>query len=168
MTLAALIVLLVLAFVAGLLLVPFGLPGLWVMVLAIIGFGALTEFRTVGVVTMGMVVGIAFMAEVMEAWVGFRYASQYGGSRRAGWGALLGGMVGALVGLPIPIVGSVVGSFLGSFAGAALLEYTRSPRAREALSAGWGALLGRTWAVALKVALGLMIATIGLVAALRA
>ena len=36
---------LLLASVAGLLLIPFGLPGLWVIVLAIIGYGWLNDFQ---------------------------------------------------------------------------------------------------------------------------
>jgi uncharacterized protein len=168
MSVVVLVVLLILCLIAGLGLVIFGLPGLWVMVLAIIGFGALTEFRSVGVVTIAIIVGLAFVGELLEAWVGFRYAAKYGGSRRAGWGALIGGLVGAVIGVPIPIIGSVIGSFVGAFLGAALFEYINSAKAKGALGAGWGAIIGRTWAVALKTALGLVIATIGLVAALRA
>src|SRR5438046_509471 len=82
-------------------------------------------------------------------------AERYGGSRRAGWGALVGGLVGAAIGVPVPIVGSVIGAFVGSFAGAALFEYTRSARAGVAVSAGWGAVLGRAAAAAVKIALGL-------------
>lgn len=159
--------LLILCFLGGLVLVPFGLPGLWVMVLALVGYGALTDFRSVGIATMAIAVGLAFLAEIVEAWVGFRYAKKYGGSRRAGWGALIGGLVGAIVGVPVPIVGSVVGSFVGAFLGAAVFEYSRSARAGGAVGAGWGAILGRTWAIAVKVALGLVIATLGVVAALR-
>src|SRR6266850_2347021 len=99
------VTLLILCFVVGLALIPLGLPGLWVMVLGLIGYGALTDFRTVGVGLMATAVGLAFLGEIVEAWVGFRYARRYGGSRRAGWGALIGGIAGAIVGLPIPIIG---------------------------------------------------------------
>jgi len=160
-------VLLVLCLLAGLVLLPFGLPGLWLMVLCLIGYGALTGYRSVGVVTMGIATGLALLGEIVEAWFGFRFASRYGGSRRAGWGALIGGLVGAIAGLPIPIVGSVIGSFIGAFVGAAVFEYTQSAKARGAMGAGLGAVLGRTWAVAVKMALGLVIAVLGLVAALR-
>lgn len=157
--------LLVLLLLLGLVLVPLGLPGLWVMVLALIGYGWVTDFRTIGMAVIGIAVGLALLGEIVEAWVGFRYAKKYGGSRRAGWGALIGGLVGAVLGLPIPVVGSVVGSFLGSFLGAAILEYTRAAAGGQALGAGWGALLGRTWATAAKTAFGLAMAVIGLVAA---
>jgi uncharacterized protein len=152
---------------AGLILVPFGLPGLWVMVLGVIGYGWLTGFQTVGVGTIAVVVGLALLGEIVEWWLGFWFAERYGGSRRAGWGALVGGIVGAIVGVPVPLVGSVIGAFVGSFAGAALFEYTRARAAGVAVRAGWGAVLGRAAAAGLKVALGLVIAVVGLIAVLR-
>jgi uncharacterized protein YqgC (DUF456 family) len=152
---------------AGLVLVPFGLPGLWVMVLGVIGYGWLTGFQTVGVWTIGLVVGLALVGEIVEWWLGFWFAERYGGSRRAGWGALVGGIIGAIVGVPVPLIGSVIGAFVGSFAGAALFEYTRARRAGVAVRAGWGAVVGRAAAAALKVALGIVIAVVGVLAVLR-
>jgi uncharacterized protein YqgC (DUF456 family) len=110
---------------------------------------------------------LAAVGELAEAWVGFRFAQRYGGSSRAGWGALLGGLVGAIVGVPVPIVGSVVGGFLGAFVGAALFEYSRARRSEGAVKAGWGAVLGRATAAALKMAVGLVIAVWALFLALR-
>jgi uncharacterized protein YqgC (DUF456 family) len=153
--------------VVGLALVPLGLPGLWVMALGVIGFGWLTGFASVGIGTIALVVGLAFAGEVVEAWAGFRYARRYGGSRRAAWGATIGGVAGAVVGVPVPIVGSVIGAFAGSFAGATLCEYTTSRAGGVAVSAGWGAVLGRAVGAAVKVALGLVIAVVGVVAVLR-
>lgn len=164
MEVLALLLLLVSA-VAGLLLIPLGLPGLWVMLLGLIGYGALTDFRTVGLGTMGIALALAFTGEVVESIVGFKYARKYGGSRRAGWGAVLGGLIGAFAGIPIPIIGSIIGSFVGSFIGAAIFEFTKSPD--SAARAGWGALVGRVIATALKTALGFLIALLGLIAVLR-
>ncbi len=156
----ALLALLVLDLV-GLMLIPLGLPGLWLMVLGVLGYGWLTEFRTVGVGMIGLVLGLAAFGEVVEAWLGFRMARRYGGSSRAGWGALVGGIVGAIVGVPVPLVGSVVGAFVGAFVGAAVFEYTRSLTVTGATRAGWGAVLGRAAAAAVKVALGVVIAVVG-------
>lgn len=161
------IVLLVALLLAGLALIPFGLPGLWIMVAGVMAYGWLTGFRSVGIPTIALSVGVATLGEVLEAWLGFRFARRYGGSRRAGWGALIGGLVGAVIGIPVPVVGSVLGAFLGAFVGAAGFEYTRTRGARGALGAGWGAVLGRAAAAAAKVALGLVIAVIGLLAVLR-
>ena len=161
------VVLLVLASVAGLLLIPLGLPGLWVILLGVLGYGWLTDFRTMGAVFLGVAIGLALVGEAVEAWVGFRFARKYGGSRRAGWGALLGGLVGAVVGVPVPIVGSVIGGFLGAFAGAALFEYAQARQAGGAARAGWGAVLGRAAAAGIKIALGMVIAAWALFLALR-
>jgi len=154
-------------FLVSLILVPLGLPGLWVMVAGILGYGWLTDFRTVGVVTIAVALGLAFLGEIIEFWIGFRLTARYGGSRRAGWGALAGGIVGALVGVPVPIIGSVIGAFVGSFAGAALLEYLRAWSPDGAVRAGWGAVLGRVAGAAVKIALGVVLAVVGIFAAVR-
>src|SRR3989475_11396329 len=87
----------------GLVLVPLGLSGLWVMVAGVVGYGWLTDFRSVGVATIVAVVGLAFLGEIIEAWLGFRFARTFGGSRRSAWGALVGGVVGARVGVARPV-----------------------------------------------------------------
>jgi uncharacterized protein YqgC (DUF456 family) len=153
---SAAVLLLAAASIAGLLLIPLGLPGLWVIVLGILGYGWLTDFRTLTTWLLALAIGLALLGELVEAWIGFRFARRYGGSSRAGWGALLGGLVGAVVGVPIPVVGSVIGAFVGAFAGAALFEYTRERRSGAATRAGWGAVLGRAAAAAVKMAIGVV------------
>jgi len=150
----------------GLALVALGLPGLWLIVLAVVAFGAVMGFKGIGLVTIIIVVALAAIAEVIEAWLGFGMARRYGGSRRAGWGALLGGLVGAIVGVPVPVIGSVIGAFVGAFAGAVLFEYSRSD-AGTAVRAGWGALVGRVAATAAKISIGVVMAVVALFAALR-
>ena len=161
------VLILALAVLVGLALIPLGLPGLWVMVGGILAYGWLTDFRSIGIATIAIVLAIAFFGEIIESWLGFRFAKRYGGSNRSGWGALVGGLVGAVVGVPVAIIGSVIGAFIGSFIGAALFEYTYSRRTGVAVGAGWGAVVGRAAAAAAKIALGLVIAVIGLFAALR-
>ena len=152
---------------AGLVLVPLGLPGLWIMAAGVVGYGWLTGFHAIGVATIALVLGLALVGELLELWVGFGLARRYGGSGRAGWGALVGGIAGAVVGVPVPLVGSVIGAFLGSFAGAALFEYSWSATPAIAVRAGWGAVLGRAAAAAAKSALGVVIAVVATFAALR-
>jgi uncharacterized protein len=159
------LVILATGMLVGLLLIPLGLPGLWVMVGGILVYGWLTSFRSLGVALIAIVVGIALLGEIIESWLGFRFAKQYGGSGRSGWGALAGGLVGAVIGVPIPVIGSVIGAFLGSFAGAALFEYSASRHLGVASRAGWGAVVGRAAAAAAKTALGVVIAVIAVFAA---
>jgi uncharacterized protein YqgC (DUF456 family) len=163
----AAVLLLLSAGLVGLVLVPFGLPGLWVIVLGILGYGWLTDFRTLGTGLVVLTLGLAVAGEVVEAWVGFRFAQRYGGSSRAGWGALVGGLVGAIIGVPVPLIGSVIGGFLGAFAGAALFEYSLARRSEGALWAGWGAVLGRAVAAGVKIGLGVAMVVVALFAALR-
>ena len=158
--------LLILGIVLGLALIPLGLPGLWVMVAAILLFGWLTDFRSLSVTLIVIVLVLAAVGEIIESWLGFRFAKRYGGSSRSGWGALVGGIVGAIIGVPVPVIGSVIGAFLGSFVGAALFEYTASRRLDVATRAGWGSVIGRAAAAAAKISLGLIIAVIAAFAAL--
>jgi hypothetical protein len=152
-------------FLVGLALIALGLPGLWVMVAAVVAYGWLTDFQAIGTWTIVVVVALAGAGEVIEAWLGFGLARRYGGSSRAGWGALVGGLVGAIVGVPVPVLGSVIGAFVGSFAGAVVFEYSKSG-AGTAVRTGWGALLGRAAATAAKTAVGVVIAVVALFAAL--
>jgi uncharacterized protein YqgC (DUF456 family) len=151
----------------GLVLIPFGLPGLWVILLGIIGYGWLTDFRTMSAGFLILAIALALLGEVLESWIGFRFAKRYGGSSRAGWGALVGGLVGAIMGVPIPIIGSVIGGFVGAFVGAALFEYTKARHAQGSVKAGWGAVLGRAAAVAIKMGLGVAMVVGSLFAAWR-
>jgi uncharacterized protein len=161
------VALLLAAILTGLVLIPFGLPGLWVIVLGIIGYGWLTGFEHVSGGFLAAALGLAAVGEIVEAWIGFGFARRYGGSSRAGWGALVGGLVGAMVGVPVPLVGSVIGGFVGAFAGAALFEYTRVRRSDIAARAGWGAVLGRATAAALKMGIGVVLSAAALWMALR-
>lgn len=159
--------LLALGQVAGLLLIPFGLPGLWVQVGALAAFAWFTEFATVGPILVGIVVALAALTEVAELLLGGHYARRYGGGRRAALGAIVGGVVGAVAGIPIPLLGSVFGAMLGSFVGAALFELTSRGGTRSAVRAGWGALLGRVVATAMKGGVGVVVAVLALLTALR-
>lgn len=164
---SAAVLVLVLAGLLGLVLIPFGLPGLWLILLGILTYGWLTNFATLSPWFIGLATGVALLGEVLESWIGFRFARRYGGSSRAGWGALVGGLIGAIVGVPVPIVGSVVGGFVGAFIGAALFEYTQARHSGGAVKAGWGAVLGRAAAAAVKMALGIVLMVSSLWIALR-
>jgi len=159
--------LLALAQLAGLLMVPLGLPGTWLQVVAIGAYAYATHWR-LGWWIFAIALALAAVAEVVEFVMGGRFARKYGGSRRAGWGAIIGGLLGAFVGIPVPVIGSVIGAFVGAFLGAALLEMTASPEWRGAMRVGWGAFLGRVAAVAMKSTVGVLIAAIALVSAIGA
>lgn len=155
------------ALFGALLLVPLGLPGAWVMVLVAVLYDWLVPTAPIGWTYIGIAFALAVVAEVLEFTLSVRYTKKYGGSRRAGWGAILGGIAGAIVGVPVPIIGSVIGVFVGSFVGALVMEMTRRESTRgSATRVAWGALLGRVAAAATKTALACAMAVILVMGAL--
>jgi len=158
--------LLALAQLAGIALVPLGLPGTWLQLAALGAFAWYTRFQTVGAWTIGIVAVLVITGEVLEWTLGRRYARKYGGSRRAEWGAILGGIAGAIAGVPVPVIGSVIGAFVGAFAGAALLELSGRADWRSSLRVGWGAFIGRVAAAAAKCALAVVAAAVALLSAI--
>jgi uncharacterized protein YqgC (DUF456 family) len=134
-------------------MIPFGLPGLWIMVGAALAYQLLVP-GTIGTSTVAGTAVLALVAEVLEFTLAGRYARKYGGSRRAGWGAIIGSIVGAIVGVPIPLIGSIIGGFVGAF----VAERSRGTTAGGSTRVATGALLGRVVAAALKTAIGVAIA----------
>jgi len=61
------IAILSLGIVAGLVLIPLGLPGLWVMVGALLIYGWLTDFRSIGLAVIVIVLALAFVGEIIES-----------------------------------------------------------------------------------------------------
>ena len=152
------IVLLAAVLLVSLFLIPLGLPGIWLMVGAGLGYNALVEGDPISWVTIAATAILALIAEIIEFTLAARYTRKYGGSRRAGWGAIIGGIVGAFVGFPVPIVGPVIGAFIGSFAGALIAEYTRREATTgSATRVATGALIGRVVASAMKTGIGCVI-----------
>ncbi len=150
----------------GLVLVPLGLPGLWIMLGAALLYWVILPTGGIGIVTMVTASIIVVIAEVLEYTIAGKYTRRYGGSSRASWGAILGGLIGAVMGVPIPVVGSLAGAFLGAFVGAFVGELTvhRAQRGNPARVAT-GALVGRAVAAAVKSAMGLLVAVVVMAAA---
>jgi uncharacterized protein YqgC (DUF456 family) len=150
----------VLAMLACLALIPLGLPGLWLIVVITMGLvlsGSLSW-------TFGLIVaGVAVIAEVSEFAILKRVGSAYGGSRKAFWGAVIGGMAGLFVGIPVPVIGPMITAFLGTFVGAGVVTYFETLSLERSARVGWGVLLARTAAVAMKVAVSVgIIAAVGI------
>jgi len=147
----------------SLLATPLGLPGNWFMV-AVLAVGAFTG--RVGPLVLVATLAIALLAELAEFFVVQKLNVRYGGSRRAFWGAILGGFAGVIIGLPIPVIGSVIAGLAGSFAGAAAVTLAETRLAGSAARVGWGVLLGRMLAAAVKTGAGIAILVLGVAALL--
>lgn len=143
-----------------------GLPGSWLL---LVGVGLWKTFDPAAPLSWtGMIIALtlATIAELIEFVLASRYTTKYGGSRRAGWGALAGGIIGAIVGVPIPIIGSILGSFAGAFIGAFVAEYSTGRAGTEVGRVAWGALVGRVLATGAKVSLAVVLAVVLVVDAL--
>ena len=153
-----LIVLAIIAMAACLLIIPFGLPGIWLMIGILTVATALDE---VAWWVLIILIALGAVAELAEYVLVKRTAERYGASRKAFWGAIAGGFVGVLVGFPVAFVGPLIAGLIGTFLGAAAVALIETRELREARRIGWGALIGRVLAVGLKVGAGLAILLIG-------
>jgi uncharacterized protein len=142
----------------SLLMIPFSLPGTWVIAAAAAVYRILLPSGGIGWFTVACVIILATMGAVADIALAGRYARKYGGSRRAGWGAVIGGLVGAFIGIPVPIVGPVLGALAGAFVGALAFELTAGTTGVDATRVATGALIGRAIGAAINVAIGLMMA----------
>jgi len=151
----------------SLVLIVLGLPGLWIMVASAVTYNLIVPGDPIGWFTLVAVAVLALVAELLEFTMTGRYARKYGGSRRAGWGAIIGGMIGAFVGFPVPIVGPIIGAFVGSFCGALVAELTGGASAGDATRVAKGALIGRVMSTVLKIGIGFTIGVWIFVAAMK-
>ena len=152
--------LLILGMVAGLIMIPFGLPGVGFILLSTVIYSLATRFSGAVSSNLLIVFGVlTLLAETADNWLMALGARKYGASRAAVWlsfvGAILGSvLLGSLLALVIGVLGPFVGAFAGSFLTVFLYEYARKKQAKEALRAGWGTVLGRTAGIVLKMAIG--------------
>jgi uncharacterized protein YqgC (DUF456 family) len=145
-----------LGLVTGIIVIPFGLPGTFVIAGLALVHGLLTAFVPLTVAFIVILFGLAILGEVIEFSLGAVAAKKFGGSKYAMWGAIIGGILGALFATGMmPIVGTLIGAFLGAFAGAFLLEYFHIHDFDSALKAGFGAFLGAVSGKLMKITLAI-------------
>jgi uncharacterized protein YqgC (DUF456 family) len=149
---------LTLVLILSLVMIALGLPGLWVMLASAVVYNITTHTEAISWVTLVGITVLALIAEYIEFTMSAKYARKYGGSRRAGWGAMIGGIAGTIIGVPVPIVGPLIGAFAGSFVGALIGELTVGSSKSDSARVATGALIGRAVATAMKMAVGCTIA----------
>jgi uncharacterized protein len=144
-----------------LLLVVFGLPGTWLMVVGTILFAWWQrESHVFSLPTLICIVALALLGELVEFLAAIAGAKKTGGTRRGSLGALLGAMIGAVVGtllIPIPVMGTLIGSCIGAGVGAWGLELLGGKAMPSSVNVGVGAGLGRLLGTVLKLVIGVII-----------
>jgi uncharacterized protein YqgC (DUF456 family) len=163
----ALYVILLLLMLVGLFVNLLGLPGLWLMVIAYVGFALATGWNVyVGLPSVIAVVLLALAAEAAEFFAGAAGSAAAGGRKRGMVGALAGGLIGGILGTPVlPIVGTVIGACAGAFVGAAAFEFMDRDAAHS-IRVGVGAAKGRFWGILSKLLFGLIMFAVAAYAAL--
>ncbi len=143
---------LLLVCLCGIFITLLGLPGLWLIVAAALGYAWKTSFQQIGPWTLATLFLIAAVAELIEFVSGSRGAKKAGGSSRAAWGALIGGIVGAIVlSVPVPIIGTTIGLCIGVFVGALIGEMSVRDDAAHSIRVGFAATKARIYAIIIKL-----------------
>jgi uncharacterized protein YqgC (DUF456 family) len=170
--------LLLLSLAAGWLLTMLSLPGNWLMLGATAVYAYFSQGTPFEVswTTVGILLVLALLAELLEFAAGAVGAAQVGGSKRGAMLAILGSMAGAIVGagagaaIPIPLVGSVLGAILGAslgaLSGAMLGEAWKGRTLGETWKVGQAAFWGRLLGTIAKTTIASAMAAIAAVAAL--
>jgi uncharacterized protein len=145
---------LLLFLLAGLALLVFTLPGLWLMTAATAGYAALTHFKYVGAYTLIALFVMSLIAEILDFAWGGAAAKRAGGGRPAVIGSLAGGIVGGIALSVFPIIGTIVGMCLGSFLGATVLEMIYGKETVHSLQIGLEAAKGKLYGIVAKFVFG--------------
>src|SRR5262245_56533794 len=117
--------------IAGLISIPFGLPGTIIILLCIFLYALLTGFHAgIGVPFFIVLCVLTIAAETADNWLSAIGARRYGASTGSIWLSFAGGIAGALmIGGPLAIVfgplGPIAGGFAGAFAIVVLHEWHR-------------------------------------------
>lgn len=152
-----------LVMVLGVAIIPFGIPGTFVIVGNTLIYAVLTKFSTLSWQFVGVLLLISVIAEVLEFFLGAAAAGKFGASKVGMLGAILGGFFGAVWGTSIfPLIGTILGAFVGAFAGAAFFDYLGSRNFQKALRVGYGAFLGAIGGKLSKIAVAIaMVVMVG-------
>ncbi|MFH0880183.1 MAG: DUF456 domain-containing protein [Lentisphaerota bacterium] len=143
--------------VGGVLLSCLSFSGTWLVVASALLAAPLTGPGFPGWVTVLVFIALSAAVELMEWFAASWGVERRGGSKLAGFMALVGGILGIFAGamIPIPIVGSLVGMLVFSFALVFLVERQRLQKDSAAAHIAMGAVMARVMVVILKVGMTL-------------
>jgi uncharacterized protein YqgC (DUF456 family) len=146
---------------AGLLLIPLGLGGTFIIFGVALVTGLVTQFERVEWQTLVVLGILAVIGEIVESFLGVFAVRRYGATRAAMLGTFFGGIVGGIAGTGVvPILGSLIGAFVGACLGAVVGELIQRHELEPSMRAGFGALVGRLFAIAIKFEIGVVMVTI--------
>ena len=155
------LVLLLLLNAVWLLLVIFGLPGNWLIVISTCLFAWWRwEDSVFSIYTLIAIVVLAGLGELFEFFGGMHGAKRSGASWRGSIAALAGAIAGAVIGtfvIPVLFLGTVLGACIGAGLGAWAIEVSRGRKMEDSVRCGVGAGLGELLGITAKAAIGAII-----------
>lgn len=142
----------VLVLLAGLFLVPLGLPGTWLIVIDAFVYSLIADFQ------MGrsdfwvllFVIILAIVGEILEFGIGVLGSKEMKVSNGAIVCSIIGGIVGVFVGFPLFLVGTIIGLLIGVFLGAFVYEMLVKKDVRIALDASIKTFFSRVMSIFAK------------------
>ena len=139
--------------VAGVILSCLSFSGAWVVIVAALLAAVLSPSPFPGVFTILIFIAVAAAVELLEWFAGSWGVVRRGGSKFAGFMALVGGLLGLFAGglFPVPIIGSLLGMLVFSFALVFLVERHRLQKDAPAAHIAMGAVLARVFMILVKV-----------------
>ena len=162
-------VLLILLNALWLMLVVFGLPGNWLIVISTCLFAWWRwDDAVFSIYTLIAVAAFAVLGELVEFFAGMVGARKAGASWPGSVAALAGAVTGAVLGtflIPVPFFGTVLGACLGAGLLAWGLEFARGKKMDDSVRYAVGAGVGEFFGITSKFALGIVIWVIVTVAA---
>ncbi|MFP4630563.1 MAG: DUF456 family protein [Candidatus Acetothermia bacterium] len=139
---------------AGLALLPVGVPGTFVVVGASALAGLLSGGELVGFELFLVFLGLAVLGEILDWTFSLVVGKKYGASAPGLVASFIGAIAGAIAGLPLPLIGNLIGAFLGAFAGAFIVELFLRKDAGQAMKSGLGVMFGKVFGSVFKVGIG--------------
>jgi uncharacterized protein YqgC (DUF456 family) len=130
----------------------YGWPGNIVIPVNSLVYGIVTNFQTVTLSFIALLVLLFIIFELLEFVILFFTAKKVGASKWAIMGGVFGGVLGAISGAFFtPVIGAIIGSVLGVFIGAVLLEFIKCKCFGKSLKSGIGVFLGKIGGLSIKV-----------------
>ncbi len=146
------LILYIIVLLGGLIIVPLGFPGTWLMVIASFVFSLLGDFQSgrSDFWVLFLVVLMAVIGEVIEYMVGIMGSKKFQVTGGAIVCSIIGGLIGAFIGIPVVVIGSLLGLLVGTFLGAWLYEIILNRDIKKSFQMALAVFFSRVMALFVK------------------
>ncbi|OGP13289.1 MAG: hypothetical protein A3I75_05330 [Deltaproteobacteria bacterium RIFCSPLOWO2_02_FULL_50_16] len=141
----------------GAIMILFGLPGTWVLWIAVALYSFIADFNTTDWHVVILTFIMTLIGEVVEFMVGVLGSKQLEVSNGAIVASIIGGIIGAVTGFPIFLIGSILGMLAGVFLGAFIWEWVSSREVLLSLRKAMAATFSRIVSIFAKFSIALII-----------